>query len=239
MTEQDSVLQDVNTQIISRTFISKVFLWMTGALAISAITAFLITANFEYFLPYLFNITTGRPSILLWVIVFAPLVLVFIMSSAVNRLSLTALSLLYILYAVLMGISLSVILLAYDLNVIGVTFAVTAGTFGIMAIMGYTTKTDLTKFGSLLLMALFGIIIAMLVNWFVKSDTLSYVVSIIGVLIFTGLTAYDVQKLKRFSTQINEFDNTAGKMALMGALTLYLDFINLFLFLLRIFGRRK
>jgi FtsH-binding integral membrane protein len=161
------------------------------------------------------------------------------MSTTVNRLPLNVLSLLFILYSLLMGVSLSFIFLAYDISTIGITFAVTAGTFIVMAITGYTTKTDLTKFGSLLLMALIGIIIAMVVNVFMRSGTMDYIISIIGVLVFTGLTAYDVQKLKNFSAQIGEFNNTAGKMALMGALTLYLDFINLFLFLLRIFGRRK
>ena len=229
--------QAVHTQDISRTFISKVFMWMAGALALTAITSFLVAANFETILPYFFS-ETGR-SPLFWIVIFAPFVLVLVMSSAVNRLSMNVLSLLFILYSVLMGVSLSFIFLVYDPRVIGITFAVTAGTFTMMSVVGYTTKTDLTKFGSLLLMALIGIIIAMLVNIFMKSSAMDYVISIIGVLIFTGLTAYDVQKLKNYSAQVGEFDNTAGKMALMGSLTLYLDFINLFLFLLRIFGRKN
>jgi FtsH-binding integral membrane protein len=214
-------------------------MWMAGALALTAITSFLITAKFETVLPFFINTETGKFSILFWIAVFAPFVLVLIMSTTVNRLPLNVLSLLFILYSLLMGVSLSFIFLAYDIKTIGITFAVTAGTFIVMAITGYTTKTDLTKFGSLLLMALFGIIIAMVVNIFMKSGTMDYIISIIGVLVFTGLTAYDVQKLKNLSAQIGEFDSTAGKMALLGALTLYLDFINLFLFLLRIFGRRK
>jgi len=232
-------LQGVQAQDISRTFISKVFMWMAGALALTAITSFLIAANFETMLPYFINMETGKVSLLYWIAIFAPFVLVLTMSMAVNKLSLNVLSLLYILYSVLMGVSLSFIFLIYDIRTIGVTFAVTAGTFIVMSVIGHTTKTDLTKFGSFLRMALFGIIIAMLVNIFMKSGTMDYIISIIGVLIFTGLTAYDVQKLKNYSTQIGEFNNTAGKMALMGALTLYLDFINLFLFLLRVFGRRN
>jgi FtsH-binding integral membrane protein len=201
----------------------------------------LIAANFDTFFFFFFKVTDGgaKPLFLYWIAIFAPFIMVFVMSAAVNRLSLSALSIMYILYSLLMGVSFSFIFLAYDLGTIGITFAVTAGTFSVMAVMGFTTKTDLTKFGSILLMALFGIIIAMLVNIFMKSGTMDYIISILGVLIFTGLTAYDVQKLKRFSTQIGEFNNTAGKMALMGALTLYLDFVNLFLFLLRIFGRKN
>jgi len=239
-TEENRItLETVHTQDVSRTFISKVFLWMAGALILTAITSFLIAANFETVLPFFVNPETGQLSILFWITIFAPFALVLVMSAAVNKLSLSVLSVLYIVYSVLMGVSLSFIFLAYNIGTIGITFAVTAGTFIVMAVMGYTTKTDLTKFGSLLMMALFGIIIAMVVNIFMGSATMDYIVSILGVLIFTGLTAYDVQKLRRFSTQIGEFNNTAGKMALMGALTLYLDFINLFLFLLRIFGRKN
>ncbi|MDR0364893.1 MAG: Bax inhibitor-1/YccA family protein [Bacteroidales bacterium] len=239
--EDDNIsIRQANVQdaSIQRSFMSKAFLWMTGALALTAITAFLIASN-PQILAYLFDLETGSLNVLGWVVIFAPFVLVLIMSSAVNRLSLPALSGLYILYSILMGASLSFIFLAYDIAHIGITFAVTAGTFGVMALVGFTTKTDLTKFGSILLMGLIGIIIAMLVNLFLRSGTMDYVISIIGVLIFTGLTAYDVQKLKKFSGQIGEFNETVGKMALMGALTLYLDFINLFLFLLRIFGRRN
>jgi len=237
-TEENRItLEGVQTQEVSRTFISKVFLWMAGALILTAITSFLIAANFTTVLPFFVN-ETGV-SALFWIAIFAPFALVLIMSVGVNKLPLSALSLLFILYAVLMGVSLSFIFLTYEISSIGLAFTVTAGTFIVMAIMGYTTKADLTKFGSLLMMGLFGIIIAMVVNIFMGSAMMDFVVSILGVLIFTGLTAYDVQKLRRFSAQIGEFDNTAGKMALMGALTLYLDFINLLLFLLRIFGKRK
>lgn len=238
--ENNMPIEGIKTQDMSvqRTFMSKTFLWMTGALALTAITAFLVASTPQILLS-LFNQETGGLSILGWLTILTPFILVLVMSSLVNRLSLPALSILYVVYSVIMGVSLSFIFLAYDIGHIGITFAVTAGTFGIMAIVGFTTKTDLTKFGSILLMALVGIIIAMVVNLFMQSAMMDYVISIIGVLVFTGLTAYDVQKLKRFSGQIGEFNATAGKMALMGALTLYLDFINLFLFLLRIFGSRK
>jgi len=138
-----------------------------------------------------------------------------------------------------MGISLSYIFLIYSMTSIANVFFITAAVFGIMAVAGYTTKTDLTKLGSILMIGLIGIIIASVVNMFLKSDTMGYVVSIIGVVVFTGLTAYDVQKLKRIGEQAIAGTESAQKMALMGALTLYLDFINLFLMLLRLFGGRR
>jgi FtsH-binding integral membrane protein len=138
-----------------------------------------------------------------------------------------------------MGMSLSFIFLIYTLGSIYLTFAIAAGMFGIMAVAGYTTKTDLTKFGSLMIMGLIGIIIASVVNYFMKSGTMDYIISFLGVLIFTGLTAYDVQKLKRIGSGSMYGDENYKKLMIMGALTLYLDFINLFLFLLRFFGNRK
>jgi hypothetical protein len=122
---------------------------------------------------------------------------------------------------------------------IATTFGVTSLTFGIMAFAGYTTNTDLTKFGSILMMALVGIIVASLVNFFLQSDSMQYLISFIGVLVFTGLTAYDVQKLKRIGSEMTAGEESTRKYAIMGALSLYLDFINLFLFLLRFLGRRN
>jgi FtsH-binding integral membrane protein len=140
-----------------------------------------------------------------------------------------------------MGMSLSFILDFYTNTSVFKTFAVTSAMFGVMAVLGYTTKTDLTKFGSILMMALFGVIIAMVVNMFMHSSTMDYIISVLGVLIFTGLTAYDVQKLKRIGAGIGVEvqDANVRKMSILGALTLYLDFINLFLFLLRFLGNRK
>jgi len=148
---------------------------------------------------------------------------------------------LFIAFSVLMGMSLSFILLVYTSASVYKTFAIASGMFGVMAVLGYTTKTDLTKFGSIMIMGLIGIMIAMLVNVFMQSSTMEYVISILGVLIFTGLTAYDVQKLKRIGAGIGVqmADPNARKLSILGALTLYLDFINLFLFLLRFMGDRK
>ena len=138
-----------------------------------------------------------------------------------------------------MGMSLSSIFLIYTGASIVSTFFITAATFGIMAVLGYTTKTDLTKFGSILSMGVIGIIIAMVVNMFLQSGTMDYIISGIGVLIFTGLTAYDVQKLKRIGAGVEYGTEETNKLSIMGALSLYLDFINLFLFMLRFTGGRK
>jgi hypothetical protein len=157
-----------------------------------------------------------------------------------RKLSSAALVVLFMVFSILMGMSLSFIFLMYELGSIATTFAITAGMFGAMALLGYTTKTDLTKFGSILFMALIGIIIATVVNVLIfRSSTLDYVISLLGVLIFTGLTAYDVQKLKRIGGQADQTSETTRKLTIMGALTLYLDFINLFLFLLRFLGNRR
>ena len=138
-----------------------------------------------------------------------------------------------------MGASLSFIFLMYTGASIAKTFLITASMFGVMAVVGYTTKTDLSKFGSILMMGLVGIIIASVVNMFMRSGTMDYIISFLGVLIFTGLTAYDVQKLKRIGAQMGSEGEMTRKFTIMGALTLYLDFINLFLFLLRFFGNRR
>lgn len=228
-------VQDATTV---RGFMARVFSWMFLALSITAITSFLWASSSDL-MAYLINYSTGKFTILGWVVMFAPLGFVLLMSLGFQKLSAPLMILLFIVYSVLMGMSLSFIFLVYQISTIGVTFAVTAGTFGVMALAGYFTKTDLTRFGSFLYMALIGLIIAMLVNFFMKSDTMGYVISIIGVLIFTGLTAYDVQKLKRIGMSMDNTGSVAVKMAVMGALTLYLDFINLFLFLLRIFGGRR
>jgi FtsH-binding integral membrane protein len=142
-------------------------------------------------------------------------------------------------FSVLMGMSLSFILLAYTGASIAQTFVTTAVMFGVMAVVGFTTKTDLTKFGSILFMALIGIIIASVINMFLGSGMMDYIISFIGVLIFTGLIAYDVQKLKRIGSGLMYQNQDANKLAIMGALSLYLDFINLFLFLLRFMGNRR
>lgn len=230
--------EQIVTANVQRTFMSKVFLWMAAALVITGLTSLLVASN-PQLLTLLINTETGSWTILGWIVLFAPLIIVFVMSANAERMKMSTLMLLFIVYSILMGTTLSFIFLAYTTASIMNVFFITAGTFALMGILGFTTKTDLTKFGSIMLIALFGIIIAMLVNFFIGSSQIDYIISIVGVLIFTGLTAYDVQKLKRLSSQIEGMNQTTGKLALFGALTLYLDFINLFLFFLRIFGNRK
>jgi len=222
----------------SRKFIAGVFSWMFVALGISSIAAYLF-ANTPALLQLLFDQATSQPTILFWVAMFSPFAFVLIMSFGINRISYLGLSLLYIAYSAATGISLSFILLIYTASSVSGVFVTSAVVFGIMAVAGYTTKTDLTKFGSLMMMLLVGIIVATVVNFFLHSSGLSMLISYIGVAVFVGLTAYDVQKLKRIGAGLEYGDASAKKMALMGGLTLYLDFVNLFLFLLRIFGRKR
>ena len=160
------------------------------------------------------------------------------MTAAINKLSLTTATLMFVLYSVINGAMLSSIFLIYTASSIATVFFITAGTFAAMAIVGYTTKADLSSMGKILFMALIGLIIATIVNIFVKSSGLDMIISYVGVLIFVGLTAWDSQKIKQMMLQAPDAGEGMQKMALLGALTLYLDFINLFIYLLRIFGRR-
>ena len=221
-----------------RAFLSKVFTYMTLALVISGGVAYWFGHDMSL-ISRLINPETGGMSILGWVVMLAPLALVFVMSGMLNRLSGSMLLTVFIAYSALTGASLSFIFLVYTASSIATVFFVTAAVFGLMAVAGYTTKTDLTKLGSLLFIGLIGIIIAMVVNMFMKSDTMGYVISVISVIIFTGLTAYDMQRLKNLGGTMVSGTEIAQKMALMGALSLYLDFLNLFLALLRLFGSRK
>jgi len=177
-------------------------------------------------------------SALMWVVMLAPLGVVFYMSFGIKKMSATKAQGTFWVFAALMGASLSSIFLIYTGASITRVFFITSGTFGAMSIYGYTTKKDLTKLGSFLMMGLFGIIIASIVNLFMKSTMMYYVISIIGVLIFVGLTAYDTQKIKNMYLA-SDSGEIMGKKAVMGALTLYLDFINLFIMLLRLFGQRR
>lgn len=220
-----------------RTFLSHVFAYMATALVISGVLAWLFGTNAELF-TLLRDAVTGRPTMLGWVVMLAPLGLVFLMGGMVEKMSGSVLLAVFILYSALTGMSLSYIFWIYNLASVGKVFFMSAGLFGIMAVAGYTTKTDLTKLGSILFIGLIGIVIASLINLFMGSSTMDYVISIIGVIVFTGLTAYDMQRLKRLGDVVGTGTEAAQKMALMGALSLYLDFINLFLMLLRLFGRR-
>ena len=211
----------------------KVYVWMALALVITGATAYGVATS-PGILTALFS-----NQLLFWGLIIAEFALVFGITGAINRLSLTTATLMFILYSVINGAVLSSIFLIYTMSSIASVFFITAGTFSVMALIGYTTKTDLTSMGKILFMALIGIIIATLVNIFLKSSGLEMIISYAGVLIFVGLTAYDTQKIKQMCLQAPDAGETMQKYALLGALSLYLDFINLFIYLLRIFGRRE
>lgn len=212
----------------------KVYVWMTLALVLTGITAFGVASS-----PGLMMTIFQTPAIM-WGLIIAELIIVITVSAAINRLSLTTATLLFVLYSVLNGATFSLIFAVYTMSSIANVFFITAGTFGVMAAYGYFTKRDLSSWGRLLLMALIGLIIATLVNVFlVKSSGFDLILSYAGVLIFVGLTAYDTQKIKQMLAMQTDMGEGAQKVALLGALSLYLDFINLFLYLLRIFGKRE
>lgn len=210
----------------------KVYLWMAMALVITGFTAYGVATSPAAISAIMTN------SVLFWGLLIAEFGLVIWLTAAINRLSLSVATLMFVAYSVINGATLSVIFLAFTMSSITKVFFITAGTFGAMAAIGKTTKKDLSGLGKFLLMALIGLIIASVVNLFMRSTGLQLIMSYIGVLVFSGLTAYDSQKIKQMLMAAEDTGETAQKIALLGALSLYLDFINLFLYLLRIFGRR-
>ncbi len=237
MNQQHNETQSYNaTGVIAKNFISNVFSWMGIAMAITAVTAYFF-ANDPALIGMLVN--ENGMSMMGWIVMFSPFILVLVMGMRFQRMSYGALVAVFAIYSILMGMSLSFILLVYTAASVFQTFLVTAVMFGVMALVGYTTKTDLTKFGSILFMALIGLIVASVINMFMHSGTMEYIISFAGVLIFTGLIAYDVQKLKKIGSGLMYQSTDANKLAIMGALSIYLDFINLFLFLLRFMGDRR
>lgn len=211
----------------------KVYMWMTFALLITGGTSYLVAS-----IPNVIS-TVITNQFLFYGLLITELVLVGWISAALHKLSLLQAIMIFITYAILNGITLSLLLLIYTEQSITTVFFITAGTFGIMSLWGYTTTADLSTMGKLLWMALIGLILATIVNLFLYSGTLMLILSYIGVIIFVGLTAYDTQKIKMMLMEAEEESEDYQKLALMGALSLYLDFINLFIYLLRIFGSRK
>jgi FtsH-binding integral membrane protein len=221
---------------MTREFFRSVYGYMFSALAISGIIAYLAGTP-EFFVKY-FMTAEGGISPLFYVVAFAPVGLGLLIQMAYQRLSLGVLLALFMVYSALMGLSLGVIFLVYSGAAIASTFFVTAGAFAGMAILGYTTKVDLTKFGSLMYMLFIGIFIAGIVNIFMKSDTMGFVIAVIGVFVFTGLTAYYMQQLKTVAQDENLSGLDRSKLSLIGGLQLYILFVNLFLSLLRLLGSR-
>ncbi len=225
-TNQTEVLDSYVSKVMKR-----VYLKMFFAMIVTAVTSYVC-----------FNVPSVRYAIasnsaIYWGLLIAELVLVFVLSGALHKLSSFTASMIFYVYSILNGVVLSVILALYTESSIFSTFVITAGVFGTMTIYGYVTKSDLTRIGSFLFMALIGLIICTVINIFLHSSALEWIISFAGVAIFIGLTAWDTQKIKRMAAMVDE--TQAGKLATIGALSLYLDFVNLFLYLLRFFGNRN
>lgn len=227
--QHSSMALDTKVSYVMKRVYFKMFL----ALLVTALTALFVSQSesikhmvyggkFNYFILAIVEI-----GLVIWI------------TAGLNKMKSSTATLLFFLFSIVNGLTLSIIFLAYAPDAIAKTFFITAGTFGAMSVYGYFTNRDLTKFGTYLMYALFGLIICMLVNIFTKSNTLDWIISIVGVFLFLGLTAWDTQKIKQMAAYAPEDAQTIGKLATIGALSLYLDFINLFLFLLRIFGNRN
>lgn len=213
--------------------IRKVYTWMALALAITGITAYGV-----YVSPNLISLVVSSKALFFGLII-GELAMVMLLTARLGKLSLTTATAMFVAFSVLNGVTMSTIFLAYTMPSIATTFFICAATFAVMSFYGAVTKTDLSSMGKLMFMALIGLIIASVVNMFVRSSGLDLIISYIGVLVFVGLTAWDTQKIKRMLAQADYMDEGAQKIALIGALSLYLDFINLFLYLLRILGVRR
>jgi FtsH-binding integral membrane protein len=225
-----------------RAYMLRVYNYMLVGLGLTGGIAWL-TANTSLINLFYNQVQTAngvafQPNILGWIAFIAPFVMVLFLSFGIQRMSFATAQITFWAYAAVMGLSLSIILLAYTGASVAMTFFVTAGTFGAMSLWGYTTGRDLTGFGSFLFMGLIGLILASLVGLFFHSSALQFVISVLGVLIFTGLTAYDSQNIKNMY-YVGDDGEVAGKKAVLGALRLYLDFINLFLYLLRFMGNQR
>lgn len=228
---QPRTFADVRAAVAPRTLLARVYGWMTVGLLLTAATALATISS-----PFMLDLVFSSP-IVFYGLLIAELGLVWYLSARVMSMSTQTASALFLLYAALNGVTLSAVLLVYTASSAASVFLITALMFLATSVWGLTTGKDLSGWGSYLFMGLIGLIIAMVVNWFLGSSTMDYVISLIGVALFVGLTAYDTQKIQRMSQEV-EGEATISRLAIVGALTLYLDFINLFLFLLRLLGRR-
>ncbi|MCP3440589.1 Bax inhibitor-1/YccA family protein [Bradyrhizobium sp. CCGUVB14] len=213
-----------------RQHMQRIYGYMSAGLMLSALVAYVAAVSGFY------QAIAGTP--LLWIVMLAPLAFVLVLSFGLERISAGTAILLFWLYAAVMGLSLGGIFLVFTGGSIARVFLITAATYGAMSLYGFTTGADLSRFGSFLSMGLIGIVIASLVNVFVRSDTVQFVISIVGVVLFVGLTAYDTQRIKAMYLE-SDTEELAGKKAVLGALALYLDFVNLFMMLLQLFGQRR
>jgi uncharacterized protein len=221
---------DVQIDAGLRAHMQRVYGYMAGGLTLTGLVAYAAAASGFY------QAIAGTP--VLWIVMLAPLGFVLALSFGIQRMSAGTAMVLFWIYAAVMGLSLGGIFLVFTGTSIARVFIITAATYGAMSLYGYTTKSDLSRFGSFLLMGLIGIVIASIVNIFIGSNALQFAISIIGVIVFVGLTAYDTQRIKEMYLE-SDSDEVAGKKAIIGALALYLDFINLFMLLLQLFGQRR
>lgn len=235
MNQYTNAFEQARSVTMTRNILRNVYVWMTLGLALTGVIAFGV-ANNESLLRAIYS-----NQVFFFGIIIAQLVMVFVLSGMIMKLSAMMATLLFAGYAALNGLSLSIIFLAYTGASIAQVFFITAGTFGAMSLYAITTKKDLSSWGSYLFMGLIGLIIASLVNVFLRSDGMSFIISIFGVLLFTGLTAYDTQHIKKMSDYYGDgvSEENYVRLSILGALKLYLDFINLFLYLLRLLGNRK
>lgn len=231
--EKDIILDSDQILLEQSRFITKVYGWMAFALGLTGLVAF-YTAQSPELLSLIFSNSYG-----FWILFGLQIGIVVFLSARINKMSANTAIGSFLLYSVITGFVFSMLFLVFTMGSIASTFFITAGTFAVMSIIGYYTKTDLTSFGRIMMMALVGLIIASIANYFMNSSTLYWITTYAGILIFTGLIAYDTQKIKEMNIIGNEGTDDDKKEAIMGALCLYLDFINLFLLLLRLFGSRK
>lgn len=222
----------VTDEAAARSFIVKVYWWMTLALAITGLVAVATAMN-----PDMMALLFNTPAFL--VVIVAQLALVLVLSAVIRRLNAGVATGLFVVYAALTGLTFSMLFLVYTSTSVAQVFFITAGTFGLVSAYGYVTGRDLTSIGNLAIMALIGLVVGFIVNIFLASSTLSFILSAVGVLIFVALIAYDTQRIKRMAMGVGTDGEVLRKAAVIGALALYLDFINLFLNLLRLFGRRR
>lgn len=234
MEETKNLIGNYASKAAQSTLLRSVYVWMTLALVITGFVSMYVAQSYQ-----LVSFIFGN-KLALWGMLIAELAVVFYLSARINSISFTKATVMFIIYSILNGATLASIFLVYTMSSIASTFFVAAGTFGVMALYGYVTKSDLTRIGNICLMALIGLIIATLVSMFWQNSMLQMIITYAGVILFVGLTAYDSQKIKRLLTADGiEVTEETQKIALLGALTLYLDFINLFLYLLRLLGDRK
>ncbi len=227
------VTSEARAQSMVATLFKSLYMQMAAALTVTGLTAYFLSQSEAFW-----NMLATNPS-LMWIIIIAQLGLVILLSARVMHMSMGAATTTFILYSVLTGVTLSSIFMIYNIGTVATAFFVTAGTFFVMSLIGYITRMDLSRIGNILYMMLIGLVIATVVNIFVASTTLYWITTYVGVIIFVGLIAWDTQKLRNIFLEHGSADEVGQKIALFGALILYLDFINIFLYLLRIFGGNR